>query len=166
MSPRPQDALPSVPRALLRRPSLMLALGLGAGLAPRAPGTAGTLVGIPLYLALVPLTVPAQGLVVALLFLLGVPVCARAACLLGVPDHPAIVWDEIVGFLVTMLPAPQGWAWIGAGFVLFRGFDILKPWPIRWLDRNVRGGLGIMLDDLAAGLAAGAVLGLAAHLLA
>jgi phosphatidylglycerophosphatase A len=75
-----------------------------------------------------------------------------------VHDHPGIVWDEIVGYLVTMALAPAGWLWIVIGFVLFRLFDIVKPWPIRWLDKHVHGGFGIMLDDLLAGLFAAAVL--------
>jgi len=153
-----------LPPGVWRRPVVFLALGLGAGLAPRAPGTAGTAAAVPLYLALLPLSAGLRTGAVALLFAFGVVLCARAARVIGAHDHPAIVWDEIVGFLVTMLPAPRGWPWIVLGFVLFRGFDILKPWPIRWLDRNVGGGLGIMVDDLAAGLAAGAVLWLLARI--
>ena len=79
-------------------------------------------------------------------------------------DHPGIVWDEIAGFAVTMLAAPRGWYWLLAGFVLFRFFDIVKPWPIREADHSLRGGLGIMLDDIIAGVFAGAILlGLTAH---
>ncbi len=155
---RRSGAAPAIPRGLWRRPAAFLALGLGAGFSPYAPGTAGTAVGVPVYLVLAPLASGPRAAAVALLFVLGIGLCARAERILGVHDHPAIVWDEIVGFLVAMLPAPGGWLWIGAGFVLFRLFDILKPWPIRWLDRNVSGGLGIMLDDLAAGICAGAVL--------
>jgi len=77
---------------------------------------------------------------------------------LGTPDHSAIVWDEIVGYLLTMTLAPAGWAWIAVGFVLFRFFDIVKPWPISWCDKHVHGGLGVMLDDLLAGLFAAAVM--------
>jgi phosphatidylglycerophosphatase A len=94
--------------------------------------------------------------VVALLFLVGIPICAHTANRLGVHDHPGIVWDEIVGYLVTMAFAPAGWLWVAAGFVLFRLFDIVKPWPIRWCDRKVHGGFGIMLDDLLAGVFAAA----------
>ena len=86
--------------------------------------------------------------------LVGIWACDRTARDLGNKDPGAIVWDEFAGLLVTLTGAPAGWAWVLAGFVLFRGFDILKPWPISWLDRRVGGGLGIMLDDLAAGLAA------------
>ncbi|GBE09900.1 phosphatidylglycerophosphatase A [bacterium BMS3Abin12] len=158
MSPHRSGPAPAIPRGLWRRPTAFLALGLGAGFSPYAPGTAGTVVGVAVYLVLAPLAPGPRVAAVALLFVLGIGLCARAARILGVHDHPAIVWDEIVGFLVTMLPAPGGWPWIGAGFVLFRLFDIFKPWPIRWLDRNVPGGLGIMIDDLAAGICAGAVL--------
>jgi phosphatidylglycerophosphatase A len=146
------------PAHLLRHPLDLLALGFGSGLLPKAPGTAGTVVGIPFYLLLQPLAVTWYLVAVAVLFALGVAACTHAARRLGVHDHPGIVWDEIVGYLVTMILAPAGWQWIVTGFVLFRCFDILKPWPIRWFDRRVHGGLGIMLDDLVAGLFAAAVL--------
>ena len=137
---------------LLRHPLGFLGFGFGSGLVPVAPGTAGTLAAVPLYLLLKDLPLAGYLAVVALLFLAGLPVCAHAARQLGVHDHPAIVWDEIVGYLVTMVAAPPGLVWIVAGFVLFRFFDILKPWPIRWCDRRVQGGFGILLDDLLAGV--------------
>jgi len=143
---------------LLRHPLDFLALGFGSGLLPRAPGTAGTIAAIPLYLVMQSLALPVYVSLVAVLFLLGIPICAHTAKRLGVHDHPGIVWDEIVGYLVTMIFAPTGWLWVLAGFVLFRFFDVLKPWPIRWLDRRVGGGFGIMVDDLLAGIAAAAVL--------
>jgi phosphatidylglycerophosphatase A len=146
------------PAHLLRHPLDLLALGFGSGLLPKAPGTAGTVVGIPCYLLLQPLAVTWYLVTVTVLFALGIVACTHAARRLGVHDHPGIVWDEIVGYLVTMILAPAGWQWIVTGFVLFRCFDILKPWPIRWFDRRVHGGLGIMLDDLVAGLFAAAVL--------
>ena len=145
------------PRELLQ-PVSFLALGFGSGLVPVAPGTAGTLAAIPLYLLLQPL---AQGVylpLVAALFLAGIPICGFTAKRLNVHDHPGIVWDEVVGYLVTMAFAPAGWLWVVAGFVLFRIFDVAKPWPIQWLDRRVSGGIGIMLDDLVAGVFAAAVL--------
>jgi len=117
---------------------------------PWAPGTFGTLLAIPLYLALSPLGLAWYALVVALLFLVGVWLCGVADQVLGTSDHGSIVWDEIVGYLVTMLAAPGGWSWIVGGFVLFRLFDIWKPWPIRLIERRVGGGLGVMLDDLIA----------------
>ena len=143
---------------LLRQPLDFLALGFGSGLLPRAPGTAGTVAAIPLYLVMQSLALQVYVPLVVLLFLLGIPICAHTARRLGVHDHPGIVWDEIVGYLITMTFAPPGWLWVLAGFLLFRFFDILKPWPIRWLDRRVGGGFGIMVDDLLAGIAAAAVL--------
>ncbi|MDQ2694867.1 MAG: phosphatidylglycerophosphatase A [Pseudomonadota bacterium] len=135
-----------------RNPVHFLAFGFGAGLAPRAPGTAGTMAAIPLYLCLAPLPLMPYLLITALLFAVGVYVCDRTSRDLGVHDHGGIVWDEIVGFLVTMAALPAQWPWIVAGFVLFRAFDIVKPWPIRWVDRRVTGGFGIMADDLLAGV--------------
>lgn len=152
----------------LSNPVHLLAAGFGCGLAPRAPGTAGTAAGVVLYLVLAPLPLAAYlGLTLGL-FLLGVWICGRAARDLDAHDHPSIVFDEMIGYLVTMTGAPlaihwptihwPGIGWTMLGFVLFRFFDIVKPWPISLLDRKVPGGFGIMLDDLAAGLAALAVL--------
>jgi phosphatidylglycerophosphatase A len=146
------------PARLFRSPVLFLAFGFGAGLSRRAPGTLGTLVAIPLYLALGRLSpLLYLGTVVAV-SLAGVWICRRASEQLGVHDHPGIVWDELAGFLVTMIPAPLSWAWTAAGFGLFRLFDIWKPWPISWADRRLKGGLGIMVDDLLAGAFAATVL--------
>ncbi len=142
----------------LRKPTHLLAFGFGSGLAPKAPGTFGTLVGIPLFLLLAGMPLPAYLVVVAALFVVGIWLCGRASADLGVHDPGSIVWDEIVGLLVTLAAAPATPAVIAAGFVLFRLFDIVKPWPIGWLDRRVGGGFGIMVDDLLAGLYAAAVL--------
>lgn len=139
-------------------PVHLLAAGFGCGLAPRAPGTAGTAAGVLLYLALSPLPLPAYLGMTLGLFLLGIWICGRAARDLDAHDHPSIVFDEMIGYLVTMAGAPLGIGWVALGFVLFRFFDIVKPWPISLIDRKVPGGFGIMLDDLAAGLAALAVL--------
>ena len=141
-----------------RNPLHLIAFGFGTGFVPQAPGTAGTLVAIPLFLLLAPLTLPMYVAVVGFLFLAGIPLCNRVSRDLGVHDHGGIVWDEIVGYLVTMTATPTGWLPVIVGFVLFRLFDILKPWPIRALDRRVGGGLGIMLDDLVAGVFAAVVL--------
>ncbi|MHB8454773.1 MAG: phosphatidylglycerophosphatase A family protein [Acidiferrobacterales bacterium] len=141
-----------------RNPVHLLAFGLGAGAMPFAPGTFGTLAALPLYLLMRPLAAPWYGLIVIVFFAAGIWLCGTTARQLEVHDHPGIVWDEIVGFLVTMFMAPAGWIPIVAGFVLFRLFDIWKPFPICWLDNHVKGGLGIMLDDLAAGVAAALVL--------
>jgi phosphatidylglycerophosphatase A len=130
----------------------LLAFGFGAGCSPKAPGTMGTLLAVGFYLPMSRLSLPVYALVLLGVVLLGIWLCGRAARDLGVHDHPGIVWDEIAGFLLTMFAAPTGWWWIVLGFALFRLFDIWKPWPIRWLDRRVAGGWGIMLDDLVAGL--------------
>jgi phosphatidylglycerophosphatase A len=156
-------------RQILSSPVHLLAFGFGAGLAPVAPGTFGTLVGIPFFLALSPFGLPAYLVVTVLMFMLGCYVCGESARRLGVHDHGGIVWDEIVSFLVTMLPlllpVPRAasvplWAWLALGFGLFRLFDILKPPPAGWADRRVHGGFGIMLDDLIAAFYAGGVLAL------
>lgn len=142
----------------LKDPVILLALGFGSGLAPKAPGTVGTLVALPLYYWMLPLSTSAYLLLTAVLFIVGVGLCAIAARKLGVHDHPAIVFDEIVGFLITMTAVPFSWPMLVAGFVLFRFFDALKPWPISWFDKNVHGGFGIMFDDVLAGIASAAVL--------
>jgi len=137
---------------------LALATGLGAGRCPKIPGTAGTLIGVLLYWALMGLPWSIYTLVVLILLLLGIWLCDQAAKILENPDPEVVVWDEIVGFLVAMLAAPQGWPWLLAGFVLFRALDILKPGPIGWAERRIQGGVGIMLDDVLAGIATLAVL--------
>jgi phosphatidylglycerophosphatase A len=161
-SPADAAAYRPPPRLVLTTWEHFIAFGFGAGLAPRAPGTFGTLVGLPLWLLLAPLPLAAYALLTAALFVFGCWVCDRSARMLGVHDYGGIVFDEIVGFLVTCLPlewtlsASSALAWLPAAFVLFRVFDIWKPWPIAWADRHVRGGTGIMFDDLLAGIYAAA----------
>lgn len=147
---------PGVP--FLKHPVHLLALGLGSGLTPGMPGTMGTLLGVGAYLLLPAMPLLHYGALLLALFLAGIWICGVTARALGVDDHPAIVYDEFVGYLVTMTMAPAGWMWVLSGFLWFRLFDIWKPWPIRWLDRNIKGGLGVMLDDLVAGLYALAAL--------
>lgn len=142
----------------LRDPVVFIALGFGSGLLPKAPGSWGSLVGVALYLVIAPLGGAAVWLAAALAIVVGVPICGRAARRLGVHDHPAIVWDEIAGVMLTLAFVPSAWPWLVAGLIAFRLFDIAKPWPIRWLDRHWGGGLGIMADDVAAGAVAGALL--------
>lgn len=142
------------PRFQLTRPHHFLALGFGSGLAPWMPGTFGTLAAIPVYLLAAQLPVPAYLALTLVLFLGGIYLCGATARDAGVHDHPAIVWDEIVGFLITMIGVATTWQTVLAGFLLFRFFDIVKPWPIRALDRRVNGGFGIMIDDAGAGLLA------------
>ncbi len=148
----------SAPRSVWRNPIHFLAFGFGSGAMPFAPGTFGTLAAVPIYLLMMPLSLWAYLAVVVVMTLLGVWLCHVTSRDLGVHDHGGIVWDEIVGYLITMIAAPPGWQWIVAGFVLFRFFDIIKPWPIGWADRRVQGGLGIMLDDVLAAVLAWAVL--------
>jgi phosphatidylglycerophosphatase A len=149
----------------MKNPVHILAAGFGSGLSPFAPGTMGTLVAIPIYLLIAGLPLLAYLAICLVTFVMGIWLCDKTSKDLGVHDHGGIVWDEIVGYLVTMAGAPFGWQWILAGFILFRIFDILKPWPIRWLDKSVSGGFGIMLDDLVAGLFSAAILQLAYHFL-
>ncbi|MCH4293424.1 phosphatidylglycerophosphatase A [Shewanella sp. 3B26] len=139
-------------RLSLTNPWHFLALGFGSGLAKKAPGTFGTLAAIPLYLLLSPLPLVWYLLATVIAVVAGVYICDRASKDMGVHDHGAIVWDEVAGLLITMIAAPAGIVWLLVGFVLFRFFDILKPWPIRVLDARVHGGLGIMADDVLAGL--------------
>ncbi len=129
-----------------------VALGFGVGAAPVAPGTIGTLVAIPLYLIIQNMPALWYAEHVLFMFVLGIWLCRATERDLGARDHPAIVWDEIVGYLITMFLAPPGWIWIVLGFILFRLFDIWKPFPIRALEHRVQGGLGIMLDDALAGI--------------
>jgi len=145
-------------RMVLTDPVHLLAFGFGAGLAPKAPGTAGTLVAVPMAVALLQLPVLWRLLPVLLVCLLGVWICDRSSRALGVHDHPGIVWDEIAGYLLTVALFPLDLITLGGGFVLFRAFDIIKPPPIRQVDRNLSGGIGIMLDDLIAALFAAACL--------
>ena len=142
----------SIPASLWRNPLCVVALGFGAGALPRAPGTWGTLIALPFYLLLMHLPLIHYLGLMLVLFLFGIWICGKAGRALGVHDHGAIVWDEMVGYWISMAVAPPGWLWIGAGFILFRLFDIWKPWPIAWLDRRITGGLGVMIDDLVAGV--------------
>ncbi len=135
-------------------PLHILAFGFGSGLAARAPGTFGTIMGLALYWPLTFLPVYAYAAVVLLACWAGVVICGRTATDLGVHDHGGIVWDEFVGLWITLFLLPVDWRWILGGFALFRLLDILKPWPIKWADRQVQGGLGIMLDDVLAGIMA------------
>jgi phosphatidylglycerophosphatase A len=151
-------------KTVFASPVHFLAFGFGSGLSPKAPGTMGTLAAIPLYLLLAGLPLWGYMLAVVLVSLAGIWICGESSRRLGVHDHGGIVWDEFAGFLLTMAAAPPGWAWIMLGFALFRLFDIWKPWPIRVADRQVHGGLGIMLDDWLAGVYAWLVLQLVALL--
>ena len=145
-------------REILIDPVLCLAFGFGSGLAKKAPGTFGTLAAIPIYLVLVQANSWMYSIVTVLSSVIGIWICGIAADKLGEHDFGGIVWDEIAGFLITMWFVAFSWQNLIAGFVLFRIFDIFKPWPIKWIDQKISGGFGIMLDDVIAGLMAGLVL--------
>jgi phosphatidylglycerophosphatase A len=148
-------------RFVISNPAHFVAFGFGSGLARFAPGTFGSLAAIPLFMLLASLPQMAYLLLVAVMFLAGIRICGVTGRALGVHDHSGIVWDEIVAMLLILAFTPYTWAWIGLAFLLFRLFDIWKPFPILWFDRSVHGGLGVMLDDLlAAGYALAALKGL------
>ncbi len=142
----------SVRSYVLHDPRGFFAFGCGAGLVPIAPGTAGSAVALFAAPLLAELSLASYLLFLIVTFFLGVMLCQHAAETLGVHDHPGIVWDEFVGIWTTLLVVPAHWSWWLAAFALFRLFDIWKPWPIKWIDRHVSGGFGIMLDDLLAAL--------------
>lgn len=145
-------------RALLREPAGWIATGLGSGLAPRAPGTVGTLVAVLPWLALREL--PLWGYLAAVLaaFALGVWAAQRVITQLRIEDPGLVVWDEFVGLWITLIAVPDGGWWVLIGVALFRLFDIAKPWPVSWADTRLKGGFGAMFDDALAGLYALAAL--------
>lgn len=154
-------------RALLATPAGWLACGFGSGLAPVAQGTFGSLAALLPWLLLRDLSLPLYVLVLLFGFAVGVWACNMASRALGVADHRSLVWDEFIGQWVALLPLlmlPAPWWTIVVGFALFRLFDVWKPWPISWLDRRVKGGMGVMVDDVVAGVFAAIVLALGLHL--
>lgn len=139
----------------LKNPWHLLATGFGSGLSPVVPGTMGTLAAVPFYLLLAELPFTIYLVLVLIAAVLGITICQKTSDDMGVHDHGSIVWDEFVGFWITMAVAPVvSWQWLLAGFVLFRFFDMVKPWPISWLDKHIHGGFGIMADDILAGVMA------------
>ncbi|MFA6051616.1 MAG: phosphatidylglycerophosphatase A [Methylobacter sp.] len=146
------------PKQILSDPILFLAFGFGSGLAKKAPGTLGTLAAVPVYWALVQTGIVAYSLLTVAVTIVGIWICGLAAEKLGEHDFGGIVWDEIAGYLITMWLVPFSWQAMVAGFLLFRVFDVIKPWPIKWVDQRVEGGFGIMLDDVLAGVFAGFLL--------
>ncbi|KLV11093.1 MULTISPECIES: phosphatidylglycerophosphatase A [Photobacterium] len=139
----------------LKNPWHLLATGFGSGLSPVVPGTMGTLAAVPFYLLLAQLPYGIYLLLTLVAAVVGIRICQRTSDDMGVHDHGSIVWDEFVGFWITMAIAPVvSWQWVLTGFILFRFFDMVKPWPISWLDKHVHGGLGIMVDDILAGFMA------------
>jgi phosphatidylglycerophosphatase A len=143
---------------LFAHPAHFIAFGFGSGLAPKAPGTVGTLVGLPLFWLVIAAApdLPNRMILLIAALLLGVWACARTGRALGVADHGGMVWDEIVAFALVLLFVPAlpftaaGWIWTAVAFALFRLFDILKPWPIRLADARLKNGFGVMFDDLLA----------------
>lgn len=144
------DRTDTTGKVALGTPTGFLAFGLGSGLSPIAPGTAGSLLALPLALGWIWQSPAWVAAILAAAFLLGVWLCGTTARRLRVHDHSGIVWDEFVGMWTVLACAPVDWRWWLTAFVLFRIFDILKPWPVRWLDRRVAGGFGIMIDDVVA----------------
>ncbi len=142
----------SIIKIVLRNPIHFISFGFGSGLSPIAPGTMGTLIAIPIFLILSKLPLVLYLTLVIVIFLIGCWVSNKTAVALNVHDHPGIVIDEIAGYLITMIMVPVTWYWVILGFVFFRLFDIWKPWPISVIDKQVKGGLGIMLDDVLAAL--------------
>jgi phosphatidylglycerophosphatase A len=155
--------VPLAPNLLLQ-PVHFLALGFGSGLSPRAPGTLGSFVALPLAWLMLSLPLGWRAIVVIVAVALGVYLCGESARRIGVHDHPGIVWDEMTAVMLLTLLLPTGWLWLLAAVFVFRVFDIVKPWPIRDLDHRLRGGLGIMLDDLVAAVFAAVVLRLIEYL--
>lgn len=139
---------------LLHKWQHWLALGFGSGLSPKAPGTFGTLAALPLVWLLAIISPLWAAVAIVAAALLGVYLCEVVSRDIGAEDHGAIVFDEIVGFAITLWAVPFNLQNVLVAFVLFRLLDIVKPWPIRWFDRNVHGGLGVMMDDIVAGVLA------------
>lgn len=153
-------------RLRMTNPWHLLATGFGSGLSPILPGTMGSLAAIPFWLLLIQLPWQLYLFVVLFSIAIGVSICHRTAKDMQTHDHGSIVWDEFVGMWITLAALPtNNWQWIAIGFVVFRLFDMWKPWPIRWFDRYVHGGLGIMVDDIVAALfSVGAIYLLAGYL--
>ena len=138
-------------RLLFSHPAHFFSLGFGSGLVPKGPGTAGTLVGFPLYWLLAPLMNELQFLLLLVVaFIAGIWMCGKTGLALGAEDHGGIVWDEIVAFMLVLFFTPAGIYWQILAFILFCFFDIVKPQPIKHFDQNLHGGLGVMFDDLLA----------------
>jgi phosphatidylglycerophosphatase A len=138
-------------RVSMKNPVHFLALGFGSGLIPVMPGTFGSLAAIPLLLACMYVSSVSFIALTLIFSVIGIYLCGKTADDMQVHDHGSIVWDEIAGMFVTFLFVPLSASTLLVGFVLFRAFDILKPWPIGVIDKRLQGGTGIMLDDILAG---------------
>lgn len=135
----------------LTNPIHLLAVGLGSGLSPVSPGTIGSLAAIPIWFLFNGLAPIYYWGIVVIATIIGCWLCQKTADDMGTHDHGSIVWDEFIGMWITLFFIPQvTLLWVVIAFAAFRFFDILKPWPIRWFDRHVAGGVGIMVDDVVA----------------
>lgn len=144
--------VPPVPTSIWQNPWHFIAFGFGSGAFPVAPGTMGTLIAIPFYLAIQPLAHSVYFIIVLLAALASMWLCNKVSREIGIHDHQGMCIDEVIGYLVTMYAAPHGIKWIIIGFLLFRLFDIWKPQPIRYIDEKFTGGIGMILDDVLAGI--------------
>ena len=139
-------------KLLMQHPAYFCGLGFGSGLAKKAPGTFGTLIGFPLFWLIAGYSLSMQLLIISALFVIGIYFCSATGKALGVADHGGIVWDEIVAMMLVLTFTPMQWQWWLAAFLLFRLFDIWKPFPIRQFDAKLKNGFGVMFDDLLAGI--------------
>ena len=142
---------PAAPDSIWQKPSHFIAFGFGSGAAPFAPGTFGTLIAVPFYLAICHLPILLYISLVTIITIASMWLCEHVSQEINVHDHQGMCLDEVVGYLITMIGAPQGLIWIVLGFIFFRVFDIWKPWPINYIDTHVSGGFGMILDDAFAG---------------
>lgn len=147
-----------LPHSIWTNPIHFIACGFGLGTSPIVPGTVGTLGGVVLAMMLAPLPLWLYVSITLALIIAGVYLCGEMNRAFGTDDHPAAVWDELATFPLVMIAIPQTWIYLLSGFLLFRFFDILKPWPICWVDEHVHGGIGVMLDDVLAALASWVIL--------
>ena len=137
---------------LLQHPAHFFGLGFGSGLAPKAPGTFGTLIGYPLFWLISAFALSTQLIIISTLFVIGIYFCDVTGKALGVSDHGGIVWDEIVAMMLVLTFTPNQWQWWLVAFLLFRLFDIWKPFPISHFDAKLKNGFGVMFDDLLAAI--------------
>lgn len=144
--------VPPIPESMWKNPWHFIAFGLGAGAMPYAPGTFGTLLAIPFYLYLATYSSLFYIFFTIIFIFFSIWLCEKVSREINVHDHQGMCIDEFAGFFVTMCFAPYGWGWIILGVILFRIFDIVKPWPIRQIDNRMKGGIGMILDDVLAGL--------------
>jgi len=151
-SARDYTDIPPIPETVWQKPLPFIAFGLGSGTIPFAPGTFGTLICVPFYLALQPISTLSYCLITLFVIFASIWICGKVSRDINIQDHQGMCLDEVPGFFVTMIHAPQGWQWVLLGFALFRLFDIWKPWPIRYVDKNIHGGFGMIFDDVLAGV--------------